>query len=50
MDKEGGGRGGEGRGKKGEEAAHSEQLKKKRGRWEEERGRGGPNMTYVSVC
>lgn len=32
--------------------AHSEQLKRGEGggRWEEEGGRGGPNMTCVSVC
>lgn len=46
MDKEGGG--GEGR-EGGWRGAHSEQLKK-RGGWEEVGGRGGPNMTCMSVC
>lgn len=36
-------------GDKKEGGAHSEQLKKGEGRWEEEGGRGGLNMTYVSA-
>lgn len=44
MDKEGG-RGGE-----GEDGGSFRTAEEKRGRWEEEGGRGGPNMTCVSVC